>query len=76
MVQMTKRGIRTRLSCDFTPGRFTVLCGRGKVYTSSTGNQHLKSLVHKYLKPYSEAKSKMAKSSIVAEIMGQIKGLC
>ncbi|CAJ1946034.1 unnamed protein product [Cylindrotheca closterium] len=76
MVQVTKRGIRTRLPSAFAPGNYTVLCGRGKEYTSSTGNKHLKSLVHKYLKPYSEAKNKMAKSSIVAEIMGQIKVLC
>ncbi|CAJ1929889.1 unnamed protein product [Cylindrotheca closterium] len=76
MVQMTRRGIRTRLPNDFIPEKHTVLCGRGKEYTSSTGNQHLKSLVHKYLQPYSEAKSKVAKSSVVSEIMGQIKGLC
>lgn len=53
-----------------------MLCGRGKEYTSSSGNKYLKSLVHKYLQPYSEAQSKIAKSSIVSEIMGQIKGLC
>ena len=76
MVQMTRRGIRTRLPEDFSPEKFTVLCGRGKEYTSSTGNKHLKSLVQKYLKPYSQAQSKIAKSSIVSEIMGQIKGLC
>jgi hypothetical protein len=74
--KMTRRGIRTSLPNDFAPGKYTVLCGRGKEYTSSTGNKHLKSLVHKYLKPYSEAQSKLAKSSIVAAIMGQIKGLC
>ena len=76
MVVKTRRGIRNILPMDFTPTKYTVLCGRGKEYTSSTGNQHLKSLVHKYLQAYSEASSKVAKSSIVSEIMGQIKGLC
>lgn len=76
MVKMTRRGSRTKLLNHFAPGKYTVLCGRGKEYTSSTGNQHLKSLVQKSLKPYSEAQSKMAKSAIVADIMGQIKILC
>lgn len=73
---MSRRGIRTRLPKDFAPEQHTVLCGRGKEYTSSNGNKHLKLLVYKYLAQYSEAQSKIDKSSIVSEIMGQIKGLC
>ncbi|KAL3944749.1 MAG: hypothetical protein SGBAC_001168 [Bacillariaceae sp.] len=76
MVQMTRRRNRSRLPKDFAPEKHTVLCGRGKEYTSSTGNKHLKSLVYKYLVQYSEAQSKIEKSSIVSEIMEQIKGLC
>lgn len=76
MVNTTRRAIRTRLLDDYIPSKFTVLCGRGKEYTSSTGNCHLKSLVLKNLPGYSEAKSKVGKSSIVSEIMGEMKSLC
>jgi hypothetical protein len=76
MVQLNRRGLRTRLSADYVPGEHTVLCGRGKEYTASPGNRQLKSLVLKYLKPYSEAKSKIAKSSIVSDIIGQVKSIC
>ena len=72
----TRRGLRTRLPSDFEPCEYTVLCGRGKEYTSSTGNQNLKTLVLKYLKGYSEAKNKIAKSAIVPEIMNAIKSNC
>jgi hypothetical protein len=65
-----------RLPKDFVPEKYTVLCGRGKEYTSSTGNRYLKSLVHKCLKGYSEAKSKAGKSAIVTEMMGEIKSVC
>jgi hypothetical protein len=65
-----------RLPKDFVPEKYTVLCGHGKENTTSTGNCHLKSLVHKYLKGYSEAKRKVAKSAIVTEIMGEIKSVC
>ena len=73
---MGRRGVSTILPDDFAPAQYTVLCGRGKEYTSSTGNLHLKSLVLKYLSGYSEAKSKVAKSAIVSEILSEIKGLC
>jgi hypothetical protein len=73
---MIRRGIRRRLADDFVPEKYTVLCGRGKEYTTSTGNRHLKSLVHKYLKVYSEAKTKGDKSAIITEIMEEIKGVC
>eukprot|EP00980_Cylindrotheca_fusiformis_P013687 scaffold3515_cov126-Cylindrotheca_fusiformis.AAC.36 len=76
MVQMKRRGIRTRLPLDYVPEEYTVLCGRGKEYTSSTGNQHLKSLIHKNQKVYSEASTKVAKSAIVSEIIRNVRSVC
>eukprot|EP00980_Cylindrotheca_fusiformis_P013684 scaffold3515_cov126-Cylindrotheca_fusiformis.AAC.33 len=73
---MKRRGIRKRLPHDYVPEEYTVLCGRGKEYTTSTGNQHLKSLIHKHLKGYSEAPSKVAKSAIVSEIMRKVRSVC
>eukprot|EP00980_Cylindrotheca_fusiformis_P013697 scaffold3515_cov126-Cylindrotheca_fusiformis.AAC.46 len=76
MVQTKRRGIRTRLPPDYVPGEFTVLCGRGKEYTTSTGNQHLKSLIDKHLKGYSQARGKIPKSAIVSEIMRNVRAVC
>eukprot|EP00980_Cylindrotheca_fusiformis_P013700 scaffold3515_cov126-Cylindrotheca_fusiformis.AAC.49 len=76
MVEMTRRGITTRLPHDYVPDKYTILCGRGRVYTTSTGNQHLKYLIHKHLKGYSEAPSKVEKSAIVSEIMETVESVC
>eukprot|EP00980_Cylindrotheca_fusiformis_P013690 scaffold3515_cov126-Cylindrotheca_fusiformis.AAC.39 len=76
MVQTKRRGIRTRLPPDYMPGEFTVLCGRRKEYTTSTGNQHLKSLIDKHLKGYSQARGKIRKSAIVSEIMRNVRAVC
>lgn len=72
----TRRGVRTRLPDDFTPCKHTVLCGRGKENTMSSGNVHLKTLILKYLQSYSEAKKKIAKSLIVSEVLSEIKSNC
>eukprot|EP00980_Cylindrotheca_fusiformis_P013693 scaffold3515_cov126-Cylindrotheca_fusiformis.AAC.42 len=76
MVQTKRRGIRTRLPPDYIPGEFTVLCGRGKEYTTSIGNQHLKSLIDKHLKGYSQARGKVPKSAIVSDIMRSVRAVC
>eukprot|EP00980_Cylindrotheca_fusiformis_P013688 scaffold3515_cov126-Cylindrotheca_fusiformis.AAC.37 len=76
MVETKRRGIRTRLPPDYIPGAYTVLCGRGNEYTTSTGNQHLKSLIDKHLKGYSLARGKVRKSAIVSEIMRNVRAVC
>jgi hypothetical protein len=64
---------KTRLPEDFVPGKYTVICGRGKPSTASSGNQHLRSLLNVHLLSYSQAKNKMVKSSIVSSIVNAIR---
>ena len=70
---ISKKKGRMELPNDFVPGRYSVLCGRGAACTKSPGNRHLKSLVTKYLKPYSEAQTKIEKSSIVSNIIRAVR---
>jgi hypothetical protein len=58
-----------RLPDNFTPAKYSVICGRGKGYSKSTGVVHLKSLINRYLDTYSEARTKIEKSVIVSDIM-------
>ena len=62
-----------QLSNDYTPSKFSVLCGRGKSCTSSPGNKRLKELIKEYLEPYSKARQKNQKSTIVSTIINTIK---
>lgn len=64
---------KAQLPPDFAPGKFTVLCGRGKVCSSAPGNKHLKSLVQTYLTPYSNAKNKIEKTAIVSAIVDSVR---
>jgi len=65
-----------RLPADFVPSKFSVLCGRGKKCTASSGNRHLRKLIDANLKPYSEARTKIEKSSIVSAIIEEVRSLC
>jgi hypothetical protein len=65
---------KTKLPHDFVPGTYTVICaGRGKLCSGSPGNKHLRSLVNSYLTPYSMAKNKAEKSSIVSAIVERVR---
>eukprot|EP00339_Tiarina_fusa_P023174 CAMPEP_0117007708 /NCGR_PEP_ID=MMETSP0472-20121206/7494_1 /TAXON_ID=693140 ORGANISM="Tiarina fusus, Strain LIS" /NCGR_SAMPLE_ID=MMETSP0472 /ASSEMBLY_ACC=CAM_ASM_000603 /LENGTH=343 /DNA_ID=CAMNT_0004709559 /DNA_START=45 /DNA_END=1076 /DNA_ORIENTATION=+ len=64
---------KTKLPRDFVPGTYTVICGRGKLCSASPGNKHLRSLVNSYLTPYSLAKNKAEKSSIVSAIVDRVR---
>lgn len=64
---------RVPLGTDFRPGKYTVLCGRGKVCSTSEGNSYLKSLVSENLEAYSGAASKLEKTSIVSDIVTSIR---
>ena len=61
------------LGPDFNPGVFTVLCGRGRICTNSSGNIHLRKLVADSVKPYGEATLKADKTRIVTSIIGAVK---
>jgi hypothetical protein len=72
-IRMTRR---TPLSVDFCPGKYSVLCGRGKICSTSSGNRRLNNMVKHFVKPYSEAKTKFEKSNIVSAIIATIRQAC
>jgi hypothetical protein len=70
---LRNKNCKIQLPANFIPTESTVICGRGKACTTSIGNRRLKSIVNSFLKPYSEAKSKLEKSVVVSSIVGAIK---
>jgi hypothetical protein len=70
------RMTRTPLGVDFCPGKYSVLCGRGKICSTSSGNRRLNTTVQHFVKPYSEAKTKFEKSNIVSAIIATIRQAC
>jgi hypothetical protein len=70
---------KIRLPSGFLPESNSVICGRGKACTTATGNHRLRAIVEHHLNAYSEAKTKVEKSSIVSKIMeatkqGKVRG--
>jgi hypothetical protein len=70
------RMTRTPLGVDFCPDKYSVLCGRGKICSTSSGNRRLNNMVQHFVKPYSEAKTKFEKSNIVSAIIATIRQAC
>jgi hypothetical protein len=64
---------KMKLSRNFEPGKYSVICGRGKVCSASPGNKHLRFLVHQNLAPYSRANNKTEKSAIVSAIVNYVR---
>ena len=62
-----------RLPASFQPGQHTVVCGRGKICSESSGNKNLKKLIRTFLHPYGQAKNKGEKSNIVSTIIHAIQ---
>jgi hypothetical protein len=58
---------------SFMPNEFSVICGRGKVNSSSPGNRRLKAIAGSYLDQYSRAKTKADKSGIVSNIIERVR---
>ena len=54
---------------DFQPGKWTVVCGRGRDNYSAVGNLRLKVLVDTRLQQYQEATTKIQKSLIVSSLV-------
>ncbi len=63
---------RSQLGDDFTPSRFSVICGRGKDSYDHVGNHHFRELASMFAARYSRAGSKADKSEIVSEMVGMI----
>jgi hypothetical protein len=54
---------------DFTPGPYTVICGRGRKVQESVGNRRLAVLAQLFIPQYAKATRKDEKSTIVSEIV-------
>jgi hypothetical protein len=63
---------RSQLGDDFTPSRFSVICGRGKDSYDHVGNHHFRELASMFVARYSRANSKADKSEIVSDMIGII----
>ena len=61
------------LSKSYTPGKYTVICGRGRICTNASGNKYLSKIVNTYLTAYSKCTNKTQKSEIVSHILIDIK---
>jgi hypothetical protein len=66
----------TAMSADFTPGPHDVLCGRGRACKNAVGNQTYRETVMQHLEAYAAAESKLAKGSIITDIMNHIRTKC
>ena len=57
---------------QYQPGPFAVVCGRGKLALTHSGNKRYKALLKKFATKYSQAESKVDKSLVVSEIVSLI----
>jgi hypothetical protein len=67
------RRIRQALGADFKPNDYTVLCGRGSLYSEASGNKYLKHLVQQAVSAYADTPSRTGKSGIVTTILHTIR---
>lgn len=63
----------TRLPASFTPGPWTVICGRGRETYNNIGNRRLRVLVEANLAKYQATKSKFQKTIIIASIVESVR---
>lgn len=68
-----RRGHKIKLSPDFEPNPYTVLCGRGREYYDSIGNRRFRVLVGQYLERYSHARTKAEKTRLVWNVVETIR---
>mmetsp|Transcript_19870 Transcript_19870/g.30101 ORF Transcript_19870/g.30101 Transcript_19870/m.30101 type:complete len:361 (-) Transcript_19870:304-1386(-) len=63
------------LPARYKPGKFDVICGKGKGCFNHEGNKNFRQIVADHLVPYSEANTKLAKSGIVSSIIMMVREL-
>lgn len=61
------------LPLDFTPGPYTVICGRGRKVQESVGNRRLAVLAQLFIPQYAKATRKDEKSTIVSQIVRMVQ---
>lgn len=64
---------RTRLYDGFLPGPLDVICAKGSMAYSHSGNRWFRNYIQKQLSKYSSATSRSKKSQIVTEILHHIR---
>lgn len=68
--------LKSALPANFTPGPYTVICGRGRKAQESIGNRRLGVLAQLFIPRYSKATRKDEKSKIVTEIVKMVQQAC
>ena len=61
------------LPADFVPGSFDVICARGKVPFSHSGNMKFRQLIEETYHEYSKATTKSEKSDTVSKVVDKIR---
>lgn len=64
---------KRRLSDDFTPGPYDVICARGKAAHNSEGNVRFRALVQEHAEQYGSCTCKYEKSKIVSHIVNTVR---
>jgi hypothetical protein len=67
---------KTRLPPHFIPSAYSVLLGRGKLCSEAVGTRRLKVITSRYLEEYSNAASRVDKSSVVTKIVDIVQEAC
>ena len=70
------RDYNTSLPEDWEPTPHSVVIGRGKSRTNNEGNQKLQSICQTYLEKYSNATSKLEKTTMVSRIVETVQDAC
>lgn len=67
---------KTLLPTDYKPGKFSIICGRGKGSYTAAGNAAFRALVKNNLQRYHDAPGRLEKSFIVSEVLNMIRESC
>lgn len=70
------RETKNRLPADYSPSMYSVMIGRGKIFTEAIGTRRLKVIASRFLADYSDAKSQIDKASIITRIVDIIQEAC
>lgn len=65
-----------KLPLDFKPTPYSVIVGRGKLISESVGNRRLRVLATTFMQKYSQASSKIEKTTTVSRIVEIIQEAC
>jgi hypothetical protein len=67
------KNISKPLSMAFIPGQYDVICARGKIAKTHSGNKFYREIIKNTIPQYSEANTKIDKTIIVNEILEEIR---